>query len=84
MIHVAGGQDLTLNEINDVGQSVQNRLDPQAQVIWGARVKEELQGKIQVISIITGVESPYVLGDIEEQTETEVGDVNDLGLEVMN
>ena len=85
LIHVAGGEDLTLNEINDVGQNVQERLDPQAQVIWGARVKEELKGKIQVISIITGVESPYVLGDVEEETETEVkGDVNDLGLEVMN
>jgi len=85
LIHVAGGDDLTLNEINDVGQNVQERLDPQAQVIWGARVKEELQGKIQVISIITGVESPYVLGDVNDQKETEVkGDVNDLGLEVMN
>ena len=85
LIHVAGGEDLTLNEINDVGQNVQERLDPQAQVIWGARVKEELKGKIQVISIITGVESPYVLGDVADEKETEVkGDVNDLGLEVMN
>ncbi len=84
LIHVAGGQDLTLNEINDVGQTVQGNLDDHAQVIWGARVKEQLEGKIQVISIVTGVESPYILGDVEEETETEVsGDVNDLGLEVM-
>jgi len=84
LIHIAGGQDLTLNEINDVGQSVQNNLDPQAQVIWGARVKEELKGKLQVISIITGVKSPYVLGEVEQEEETQVtGDVNELGLEVM-
>ncbi len=84
LIHVAGGEDLTLNEINEVGQTVKNRLDSQAQVIWGARVREQLQGKIQVISIVTGVESPYVLGELEEESEPEVtGDVNDLGLEVM-
>ncbi|MBC5793298.1 MAG: cell division protein FtsZ [Nanohaloarchaea archaeon] len=84
LMHVAGGTDLTLNEINDVGQTVKERLDSRAQVIWGARVKEELEGKIQVISIITGVESPYVLGEVDEQQESEVkGDVNDLGLEVI-
>jgi len=85
LLHVAGGNDLTLNEINEVGQHVKSKLDNRAQTIWGARVKEDLQGKLQVISIITGVESPYVLGDIEEEEQTEVtGDVNDLGLEVMN
>lgn len=84
LLHVAGGEDLTLNEINDVGQRVKQKLDHGAQVIWGARIREELHGKLQVISIITGVESPYVLGELEENEETEVtGDVNDLGLEVM-
>lgn len=84
LIHVAGGQDLTLNEINDVGQTVKKRLDSHAQVIWGARVREDLMGKIQVISIVTGVRSPYVLGEVDEEHETEVkGDVNDLGIEVM-
>ncbi len=83
LIHVAGGQDLTLNEINDVGKTVQKRLDPQAQVIWGARVKEELEGKVQVISIVTGVKSPYVLGEVEEEETTVSGNVNDLGIEVM-
>ncbi|MFB6204483.1 MAG: cell division protein FtsZ [Candidatus Nanohaloarchaea archaeon] len=83
LLHVAGGEDLTLNEINDVGQMVTDKLDSGAQVIWGARIREELQGKLQVISIITGVESPYVLGEVEEE-ETEVtGDVNDLGLEIV-
>jgi len=85
LLHVAGGEDLTLNDINDVGQHVETKLDSKAQVIWGARVKDELQGTLQVISIVTGVESPYVLGDLEEENETEVsGDVNDLGLEVVN
>jgi cell division protein FtsZ len=84
LLHVAGGEDLTLNEINDVGQRVTDKLNSQAQVIWGARIKEDLQGKLQVISIITGVKSPYVLGEIDEEEESEVtGDVEDLGLEIV-
>lgn len=84
LLHVAGGEDLTLNEINDVGQKVTDKLNKQAQVIWGARIKEDLKGKMQVISIITGVKSPYVLGEIDEEEESEVtGDVEDLGLEIM-
>jgi cell division protein FtsZ len=84
LLHVAGGEDLTLNEINDVGQRVTGKLNSQAQVIWGARIKEELKGKLQVISIITGVKSPYVLGEIDEEKESEVtGDVEDLGLEIV-
>jgi cell division protein FtsZ len=86
LMHVAGGKDLTLNEINDVGQTVKERLDDHAQVIWGARVKEELQGKLQVISIVTGVRSPYVLGEVEEEEQKSElkGDVNDLGIEVID
>jgi cell division protein FtsZ len=84
LLHVAGGEDLTLNEINDVGQMVTDKLENRAQVIWGARIRDDLQGKLQVISIITGVKSPYVLGELDEEDESEVtGDVSDLGLEVM-
>jgi len=82
LVHMSGGPDLTLNEINEVGQTVKERLDNQAQVIWGARVQEQMEGQLQVISIITGVESPYILGDIEEE-ETETGTVSDLDIEVM-
>lgn len=84
LVHVEGGEGLSLNEINDIGQTVIEKLDPQAQVIWGARINEELEGKVQVISIITGVESPYVLGPQEQGSEeAEVKDMDDLGLKVI-
>ncbi|MFB6196900.1 MAG: cell division protein FtsZ [Halobacteriaceae archaeon] len=83
LIHVEGGEGMTLNEINHVEQSVMDKLDPNAQVIWGARVNPELEGKMQVISIITGVESPYVLGPVDEEEQTEVKEMEDLGLQVV-
>ena len=62
LIHITGGLDMKLGEINEIGEFVSKHLDPDAQTIWGARVNEDLHGKIRVITIITGVSSPFVLG----------------------
>lgn len=82
LVHVEGGEGMTLNEINQVGETVMHKLDSKAQVIWGARINPDLQGKLQVISIITGVESPYVLGPVEEE-QADVKEMDELGLRVI-
>jgi cell division protein FtsZ len=64
LIHITGGPDLRLEEVNHIGETVAQYLDPSAQVYWGARIIPEFKGKIQVISIITGVKSPYILGPV--------------------
>ncbi len=62
LIHVCGGPDMTLDEINTVGELVTESLDPDANVIWGARVQDDMKGKLTVMTIITGVNSPWILG----------------------
>lgn len=62
LIHVAGGPEMTLDEISRVGEIVTENLDPEANVIWGARVDENMKGKLTVMTIITGVQSPWILG----------------------
>lgn len=62
IIHVAGGPDLTLDEINRVGELVTESMDEDANVIWGANISEEMKGKVTVMTIITGVKSPWILG----------------------
>jgi cell division protein FtsZ len=62
IIHVAGGPDMTLDEINRIGEIVTENMDPDSNVIWGARVDEEMKGKVTVMTIITGVTSPWILG----------------------
>ncbi len=62
LIHVSGGPDMTLDEINKIGELVTETLDEDANVIWGARVSEEMKGKIMVMTIITGVKSTAILG----------------------
>ncbi|MBS3097322.1 cell division protein FtsZ [Candidatus Woesearchaeota archaeon] len=65
LIHVSGGPDMTLDEINRVGELVTESLDPDANVIWGARVDEQMKGKLTVMTIVTGVKSPWILGKID-------------------
>ncbi|MDI3474205.1 MAG: cell division protein FtsZ, partial [Candidatus Woesearchaeota archaeon] len=62
------GNDLTLEEVNRIGEMVTDSLDPEANVIWGARVTDDMTGKLIVMTIITGVSSPWMLGQEQERT----------------
>ncbi len=63
LIHVVGGEDLTLEEANYVAKIITDRMDPNAMVIWGARVDPQLNGILRVMLILTGVKSPQLLGN---------------------
>ena len=82
LIHVICGPDCTLAEINEAGEMISKRLSPEAQVIWGARVMPEYAGKVQVIAIVTGVKSPYLLGPMEKQEAARAAE-NELGIPVI-
>lgn len=62
LIHIEGGADMTLEEVEQIGNKVTESLDEDANVIWGARVTEDMKGKLTVMTIITGVKSPWILG----------------------
>jgi cell division protein FtsZ len=62
LIHIHGGPDLTLDEVNKVGELVTHSMDNDANCIWGARVSESMKGKLTVMTIMTGVKSPYIMG----------------------
>jgi len=85
LIHITGGRDLKLNEINEIGEYVQKHLSPEAQTIWGARIDESMEGKVRVITIITGVRSPFVLGPSEEEKlQEKTGDISEaLGIDII-
>ncbi len=82
LIHVTGGEDLRLDEVNQIGEYVSKQLDPEAQVIWGARINPGHSGKLKVITIVTGVRSPYILGPVaREEGERDVS--RELGIPVL-
>jgi len=84
LLHICGGPDLTLDEINQIGESVTDSLDTDANVIWGARVTEDMKGKLTVMTIITGVKSPWILGKVDYAETKEVQDLGEeLGIEII-
>ena len=55
-------------------------------VIWGARIDPSMEGKIRVMTIITGVTSPYILGKIDRsQMAAEEADSmsHELGIDML-
>ena len=62
LLHITGGPDMTLGECNTIGEALTEKVDPNATVIWGARLDPNFEGKIEAIAIFTGIQSPYILG----------------------
>ncbi|NIO23009.1 MAG: cell division protein FtsZ [Candidatus Aenigmarchaeota archaeon] len=83
LIHVTGGNELRLDEVNQIGEYVSKQLDPEAQVIWGARIDENYGSKMKVITIVTGVKSPYILGPVAAQEEGERDVSKELGIPIL-
>src|SRR3989344_8521326 len=85
LIHISGGEDLTLDDVSRVGEIVTESLDADAQVIWGARVAPEMNGKLRVMTIITGVTSPYVLGKQNRKAQSVENKrlSNELGIQML-
>jgi cell division protein FtsZ len=83
LVHVTCGPDLKLEEFDTIGNSISENLSPDANVIIGARINKDFVGKVRVITIMTGVKSPYVLGkSAEEKTYRSASkEMSDLGIE---
>ena len=80
LINVAGGTDMTLEEARKVVETVSDKLDQEARIIWGAQISPDLEGSIRVILIVTGVNSTQIFGQKRQlgkvkkkEIETELG-----------
>ena len=80
LIHITGGPDMTLDEVERIGDEVTKNLQEDANVIWGARVCDDMKGKICVMTIMTGVNSPWIIG--KEQMKQMQKNKSQLGSEL--
>lgn len=54
ILNVAGGKDMTLNEVNEAATLVQGVIDSSANIIFGATVDESITDEISITIIATG------------------------------
>ncbi len=72
IINITSGPDFSLEEMEQIVETIVGSLDTTANVIWGARIDESLKGVVQVLLVVTGIASPSVeaalQGEVAEVT----------------
>jgi len=85
LINVSGSKDLTLNEARQVVETVTQRLNEEARIIWGAQLYEDLGNTLKVMLIVTGVRSPQIFGDTHKLKDASRESLErDLGIEFVD
>lgn len=79
LVNVTGSPSLTVTEAERIVSKVSEALNPEAQLIWGAQISEDLKNAVRVLVILSGVHSPYAVGP-SERPKRKV-ELVDLGLE---
>ena len=69
LINVIGGADMSLDECKEIIKSVGDKLSPDAKMIWGAKISEDMAKSIRVLLVVTGVKSSQITGRTESGEE---------------
>ncbi len=81
LVNVCGGPDMTLEEARRVVETVSEKLDEDARIIWGAQVSDDMAKTIRTLLIVTGVKSSQILGGKSGKRKEQIE--NELGIEFM-
>ncbi len=82
LINVSGGPEMTLEEARRIVETVSEKLDPDARIIWGAQVSEDLKNIVRTMLIVTGVKSSQIMGRKNRVVERGRNDIEtELGIE---
>lgn len=60
IISITGGDDMRLMEIDEAASHIKELVDPDANIIWGSAFNDNLDGKIRVSVVATGIEADAV------------------------
>ena len=82
LVNIIGGNNMSLDECKVIIEEIGNRLSPDAKLIWGAQISQDMDKSIRVLLIVTGVKSAQILGHgetIESMKHREIEE--ELGIE---
>jgi len=57
IISITGGEDMRLMEVDEAANHIKELVDPDANIIWGSAFNNDLEGKIRVSVVATGIEA---------------------------
>ncbi len=57
IVSITGGDDMRLMEVDEAANHIRELVDPDANIIWGSAFNPDLDGKIRVSVVATGIEN---------------------------
>jgi cell division protein FtsZ len=57
IVSIVGGEDMRLMEVDEAASHIKELVDPDANIIWGSAFNNELEGRIRVSVVATGIEA---------------------------
>ncbi|MFN7991922.1 MAG: cell division protein FtsZ [Candidatus Micrarchaeia archaeon] len=70
LINVIGGEDMSLKEAEYVVSETASRINPNAHIIWGSRIDENIKkSSMRVLVVLAGVRFPKYTPKIETENE---------------
>jgi cell division protein FtsZ len=62
IVSITGGEDMRLLEVDEAANHIRELVDEDANIIWGSAFNPELEGKIRVSVVATGIEADASTG----------------------
>jgi cell division protein FtsZ len=62
IISIIGGEDMKLLEVDEAANHIRELVDPDANIIWGSAFNPDLQGRIRVSVVATGIDQTIEQG----------------------
>ncbi|HEV7234027.1 MAG TPA: cell division protein FtsZ [Sphingorhabdus sp.] len=57
IVSITGGEDMRLMEVDEAANHIRELVDPEANIIWGSAFNDNLNGKIRVSVVATGIDA---------------------------
>jgi cell division protein FtsZ len=57
IVSIVGGEDMRLMEVDEAASHIKELVDPDANIIWGSAFNNDLDGRIRVSVVATGIEA---------------------------
>jgi cell division protein FtsZ len=72
LVHISGGQSLSIGDAIKAGELITEKMDPQANIKWGARIIPGYEDQIEIVAIVVGVKGASIVGKFEEKQKSSI------------
>ena len=76
---------MTLDEARKVVETISEKLDEDARIIWGAQIYKDMEKTIRTMLIVTGVKSSQIFGSSKKASDKKKKEIEQhLGIEFLD